>query len=111
MKTCQFHISWVGRCDEPAVYGYDYCEKHLNTKCTICGKQATHECSEASQFVCGYPLCDDEKCRIKHHPNHYTLTPKEWAEVYEIEIDESKFKQGLDTRIKYEEFKNLVKGR
>lgn len=54
---CKFDIAWVGKCkDQP---NDDLCNKHLGMKCCSCGEQATGECGETSQFVCGAPLCDD----------------------------------------------------
>jgi len=58
METCKFQIAWVGQCKEPAVEN-GMCEKHSKIKCVSCGAQATRECSETGQFVCGAPLCDD----------------------------------------------------
>jgi hypothetical protein len=37
----------------------DYCEEHSKVKCGSCGAQATHQCEETGQFVCGCPLCND----------------------------------------------------
>lgn len=59
--------------------GKEYCLEHSKTNCVICGEQATHECAETFQFVCGTPLCDKEICKIKHHPNHFKFTPRQWG--------------------------------
>lgn len=68
---CKFEIAWVGQCKKPVVEGTEYCTEHLSLKCRICGEQATHECAETFQFVCGVPLCDKEECKKKHHPDFY----------------------------------------
>jgi hypothetical protein len=57
MNKCKFNKAWVGPCDKEA--DGDYCEEHAKIKCCSCGTQATKECSETSQFVCGFPLCND----------------------------------------------------
>jgi len=36
-----------------------FCSQHTGIKCCVCGKQATNECNETGQFVCGARLCDD----------------------------------------------------
>lgn len=53
METCSF-ISWIGRCENPAVEN-GLCEEHKNLKCSLCGKQATRECDR----VCGCSLCKE----------------------------------------------------
>ena len=55
--TCSFDRAWIGRCGNDAENGL--CEEHKGVKCCSCGKQATRECSETMQLVCGAPLCDD----------------------------------------------------
>ena len=65
MKTCNYDLAWVGKCKQPATYG-DYCEEHAVITCASCGEQATHQCDETGQFVCGAPLCDD--CTHNTHP-------------------------------------------
>lgn len=57
-EGCGFQKAWVGRCGKP-VHENGMCEEHSKIKCVSCGAQATHECSETGQFVCGAPLCDD----------------------------------------------------
>lgn len=61
--SCKFIKSWVGKCGKDAVEGSEYCEEHSATKCSVCGKQATQDCGETYQFVCGAPLCDNCTCR------------------------------------------------
>ncbi len=58
-SQCQFDKAWIGKCDNPTTEGSKYCKEHTDLKCCSCGKQATRECSETMQFVCGFPLCDD----------------------------------------------------
>ena len=57
-KQCRFSLAWIGYCKKPCGES-GFCDKHLATKCCKCGKQATHECPNAGQFVCGAPLCDN----------------------------------------------------
>ena len=54
---CKFNVAWVGTCKEQPED--DLCKKHEGVKCCSCGEQATGECNETAQFVCGAPLCDD----------------------------------------------------
>jgi len=63
---CKFNIAWVGICKKNNVEGKEYCLEHLNEKCSICGKQATHSCDETNQLVCGTPLCDSLECELQH---------------------------------------------
>lgn len=60
LTQCQYDKPWQGTCKADAENGY--CAKHKEEKCR-CGKQATHGCSHAGQFVCGAPLCDECKCK------------------------------------------------
>ncbi len=53
MARCEFDIAWRGPC------GVENCPDHSGLSCISCGEQATHECDETGQFVCGAPLCDD----------------------------------------------------
>lgn len=54
---CKFGKAWTGPCNEE---GEPYCPEHDGVKCCSCGEQATHECAVTmTQFVCGYPLCDN----------------------------------------------------
>lgn len=63
---CCFSIAWVGRCNLPT-HKSKFCEKHKGMKCCSCGEQATNECAETNQFVCGFPLCDN--CEHTIHSN------------------------------------------
>jgi hypothetical protein len=53
---CKFNIAWVGKCKKD---GDPFCDKHASMKCAVCRNQATRECPETGQFVCGEILCDD----------------------------------------------------
>jgi hypothetical protein len=54
---CIFDIAWAGqRCNNLAEQG-SFCQKHSESKCYNCHKQATRECDFAGQFVCGTLLC------------------------------------------------------
>lgn len=66
IKRCKFDMAWIGECNKETIKGSDYCEEHLDLKCCVCGKQATHSCTWASSLSCGAPLCDSKKCRDKH---------------------------------------------
>ena len=59
MNQCEFNKAWIGQCTNARVIGTVYCEEHLGKVCSSCGTQATHECAETGQFVCGAFLCDD----------------------------------------------------
>lgn len=65
--TCKFDIAWVGKCKKSVVEGSDFCMEHAKEKCGSCGAQATHECPETGQFVCGVALCDE--CEHTIYPN------------------------------------------
>ena len=56
-NLCDFGMAWT-RCNQPAEVG-KFCKSHAATKCCVCSKPATHECSHTGQFVCGFPLCED----------------------------------------------------
>jgi len=58
MEQCKFIKAWVGQCKEEATET-GFCEKHSKEICVSCRTQATHECDETGQFVCGVSLCDD----------------------------------------------------
>src|SRR5690606_685190 len=64
MGNCKFNIAWVGKCNEKTQN--DYCKKHSQMKCSVCGEQATHDCYETGFLVCGSPLCDNKFCKIVH---------------------------------------------
>jgi len=55
---CRFIKAWIGQCKNDAIEG-EFCKEHADLKCCSCGAQATHECDETGQFVCGAPLCDN----------------------------------------------------
>lgn len=65
MCICKFSEAWVGTCNNSISEG-EFCSKHLEIKCSICGKQATHTCEQTTVVVCGTPLCDDLECKLKH---------------------------------------------
>jgi hypothetical protein len=56
---CEYNLAWIGKCKNSAINTNNRCTEHESTKCIVCGKLATHECSETFQFVCGAPLCED----------------------------------------------------
>lgn len=58
MGQCKFIEAWMGQCKKEADES-GFCEEHRKEKCVSCGAQATHECDETGQFVCGAPLCED----------------------------------------------------
>ena len=57
-EGCKFQIAWRGQCCKP-IHENGMCEEHAKVKCVSCGAQATHQCPETGQLVCGAPLCDD----------------------------------------------------
>lgn len=66
MEECKFNEACDGKCNNEAAHS-GYCTDHSKIKCSVCGKQATHTCSETSQSVCGSPLCDDGLCILDHN--------------------------------------------
>lgn len=58
---CSFLEAWRGQCGKPVVEGHRYCRAHLGVKCWNegCSNQATIECANTFQFVCGVPYCSD----------------------------------------------------
>lgn len=48
----------MGQCKEQADES-GFCATHKDKKCQSCAAQATHDCEETGQFVCGAPLCDE----------------------------------------------------
>lgn len=58
LGRCRYGLAYSGNCGALILAGH-YCVAHVTERCTCCGEQATHECSHAGQFVCGYPLCND----------------------------------------------------
>jgi hypothetical protein len=63
---CNFDKAWIGKCKESNVEGKEYCEEHTKEVCSICGEQATHDCAETMQFVCGANLCGKLECKLQH---------------------------------------------
>ena len=62
-ELCGYRMAYIYQpCMRNRVPGETACEKHLEKKCW-CGEQAVKECSIASSFVCGAPLCADHECR------------------------------------------------
>lgn len=108
MGECKFDKAWVGRCKKETVEGTEYCTDHLKETCRVCGEQATHDCGETFQLVCGTPLCNKEECKIKHHPTHHRLTPKRWAEIYQTEIPATLMESAV--KVEFDTFRsNLLK--
>ena len=70
-KVCKFNKAWSGLCEKDVVSGLEYCEEHSQIKCSICGKQATHDCGETAMLVCGVPLCDSDECKLQHYYTHH----------------------------------------
>lgn len=68
---CKFRKAWVGNCKNDKVENTNYCTEHMEQKCSVCGEQATHDCSETNQFVCGVLLCDSNKCKLEHFYYHH----------------------------------------
>ena len=58
-KKCKFDKAWIGQCNHIINEINDYCLEHRELKCEVCGEQATHECEETFQLVCGALLCDN----------------------------------------------------
>ena len=55
--SCRFDKAWQGPCGKPSEG--DYCPEHAGLVCVVTGRQATHTCSFAGQFVCGANLADN----------------------------------------------------
>lgn len=66
-RACVFYKAWQGECGKDPVPGTEppLCSEHNGEECHVCGKQATTQCGNAGQFVCGYPLC--ETCECSNH--------------------------------------------
>lgn len=77
MGKCKFDIAWRGNCGKDTLGDSDYCQEHLGVKCSVCGEQATHECSETSSFVCGTALCDKAECITEHNRTIHKLSTKD----------------------------------
>jgi hypothetical protein len=56
---CGFSKAWIGRCKQEVTGAHGMCFEHGKLKCVSCGAQATHDCEETGQFVCGAPLCNE----------------------------------------------------
>jgi len=63
---CNFYKAWIGKCRNKADES-GYCEEHKGLKCCSCGDQATHDCEETMQLVCGCLLCAN--CEHELSPN------------------------------------------
>ncbi|PLS19153.1 hypothetical protein CVD28_01725 [Bacillus sp. M6-12] len=63
---CKFDKAWIGTCKEENATGKEYCEEHIKEVCSVCGGQATHNCAETMQFVCGTNLCGKLECKLQH---------------------------------------------
>ena len=67
---CGFSRAWIGPCKTHINKEGNKCHEHSEIKCSSCGEQATRECYETGQFVCGAPLCDDcEHTRTENGTN------------------------------------------
>lgn len=61
IERCIYDEDWLGRCKRQAEGDTLFCPKHKGYKCGICGEQATSNCPETMQFVCGYRTCETHK--------------------------------------------------
>ena len=57
MNGCTYWPSWQPQCRQTCEG--EFCEKHANIMCCVCGSKAVHECDHTGQFVCGAPLCNN----------------------------------------------------
>jgi len=93
MEQCKFNKAWIGRCKNEADES-GFCEEHKFLKCCSCGTQATHECDETGQFVCGFPLCDD--CTHNTHPKGHNggvgFNAHKWPEGMKLHCKKSEQK-------------------
>lgn len=96
---CKFNEAWIGICKGENVKGKDYCEKHLDVKCEICGNQATHNCAETMQFVCGTNLCDSLECKLEHF---YRTHGYAFFEISDLEEKLNKTSKLVVSKIGYE---------
>ena len=69
---CNFDEAWRGKCKNENVINSDYCKKHIDLKCIVCGNKATHTCDHTFQFVCGAELCDNCEHGDLQSFNHIT---------------------------------------
>lgn len=71
---CEFDMGYAGRCKGNSSLYSKYCKTHDDMTCVSCGKQATHQCTETLQLVCGSPLCDNCKhSPVNYGPNHIPI--------------------------------------
>jgi hypothetical protein len=106
MGKCVFDKAWKGACGKPTLNNSDFCEEHDGLLCSRCDSvgeinQATHECEETSQFVCGTPLCDN--CTHDHnHPsgNWFHHCTKETAIKQQEEQKAKKQQEEEDNSVK-----------
>lgn len=93
MNNCKFSRAWIGPCKEDT--NGEYCEEHTKLKCSSCGAQATRDCAETMQFVCGAPLCDDCEHTIRENgcnsgaplPQDYKAHCKKDKQIYKSWIE------------------------
>ena len=71
---CIYNEAWQGRCNKDCVGGTDYCDKHTEKTCAVCGDQSDHNCDATMGLVCGTPLCSKKMCKVKHKSGH--MLPK-----------------------------------
>ena len=68
---CKYIVPWSGRCGEPVEEDSEYCEKHGEKDCILCGEQATHGCEiTVLGLVCGFGVCDKSECKDQHKESH-----------------------------------------
>jgi hypothetical protein len=92
-EQCKFQRDWAGQCTKLAEPGEDYCKEHLETKCCVCGEQATHSCDYTGQFVCGYPLCDNCTDVTMKNTDPLTLTVRHHFPAASTELVEPTIQQ------------------
>lgn len=96
---CKFNEAWIGICKEENSEGKDYCTKHLEIECAICGSQSTHNCAETMQFVCGVNLCDSLECKLEHF---YKTHGYDFFEISNLEKKLNKTSKIVVSKIGYE---------
>lgn len=110
---CKFNKAWIGICKQENIKGYEYCEEHLNCKCAICGNQATHDCAETMQFVCGANLCDSLECKLEHLYISHGYSYTEISNLEKILEKKTKIivaKLRYETSSKFHEWYNTTHG-
>lgn len=65
VHKCIYDRAWVGYCGNQVEPNNVYCNDHKHLRCTVCGENATKECSETYGLVCGRPLCDTCECTCR----------------------------------------------